>query len=60
MVLNVNVLFFQNGTCLYTIFYRQIDLKWFQGDQDALKHPQRPRQARQWRLKQGPVMFIKN
>ena len=30
-----------------------------QGDQEALGHPQRPRQARQRRVQQVPVMFIK-
>ena len=42
---------------LYPIIQRQIDLKWFQGDQDALRHPQRPRQAQPWRVQQ--VMLIK-
>ena len=30
-----------------------------QGDQEAHGHPQRPRQARQRRVQQVPVMFIK-
>ena len=30
-----------------------------QGDQDALGHPQRPRQAQPWGVYQVPVMIIK-
>ena len=29
-----------------------IDLMWFQGDQDALGHPQQPRQAQLWQVQQ--------
>ena len=34
------------------IFYysKRNDLKWFQGDEDALGHPQRPRQALIWQV----------
>ena len=31
-----------------------------QGDQDALGHPQRPRQAQPWCVQQVQVMSIKN
>ena len=42
---------------LYPIIQRQIDLKWFQGDQDALRNPQRPRQAQPKHEQQVTIMF---
>ena len=45
--------------CLYTISLIQIDLKWFQGDQYALRHPQRPCQPQPFQFQQVPVMFMK-
>ena len=45
---------------IYTIFQRQIGLSVIQGDQDALGHPQRPRQAQPWWVQQVLLMFIKN
>ena len=45
--------------CLYTISLIQIDLKWFQGDQYALRHPQRPCQPQPLQFQQVPVMFMK-
>ena len=41
------------------LFFKEIDLKWSQVDQDALGHPQRHRQAQLRRVQQVPVMFIK-
>ena len=32
----------------------------FEGDQDALGHPQLSRQAQLWQVEQVQVMFIKN
>ena len=31
-----------------------------QSGQDALGHPQRPRQAQPWRVQQEPLMFLKD
>ena len=49
----------EKWACLDPIIQRQIDLKWFQGNQDALGHHQRPRQAQPGQVQQVPVMFIK-
>ena len=45
-----------HDTCWYPIIQRKIDLKWFQGDQDALRHTQQPRQAQPWWVQQVLVM----
>ena len=64
LVQEVPVILIKNwhDTCLYAIFQRQIDLKQSQsytGYQDALGHPQRPRQTQLRRVQQVPVMIIK-
>ena len=41
-------------------FSMTIRFKRSQGDQDALGHPQRPRQGQPWGVQQVPLMFIKN
>ena len=41
-------------------FSMTIRFKRSQGDQDALGHPQRPRQGQPWGVQQVPVMYIKN
>ena len=49
---------------VYILFFKGKSIKngpsVIQGDQDALGHPQRPRQAQPWGVQQVPLMFIKN
>ena len=51
-------------THVYLLFFKgkliQNSPSVVQGDQEALRHPQRPRQAQPRRVQQVPVMFIKN
>ena len=47
---------------MFIFYFSKINdlwFQWFQGDLDALWHPQRPRQAQPSRVQQVPIMFIK-
>ena len=50
-------------THVYMLFFKDKSIEngpsLIQGDQDALGHPQRPRQAQPRPVQQVPVMFIK-
>ena len=51
-------------THVYMLFFKDKSISnspsVIQGDQEALGHPQRPRQAQPRRVQQVPIMFIKN
>ena len=42
---------------IHTFFQIKVDIKLSQDDQDALRHPQRPRQAQPKQVQQVTIMF---